>query len=102
VSRYDAYVQQLKDALTAPDGDTAAALRRALLEGRMSEAPAAIGPYVDKVRRQAWNVTDEDVDALKRAGYTEDQIFEVTCCTAIGASFTRLERAMSVVRESVR
>jgi hypothetical protein len=100
VSRYDAYVQQLKTALTAPGGDTAVALRRALLEGRMSEAPASIGPYLDKVRRHAWSVTDEDVDALKRAGYTEDQIFEVTCCSAIGASLVRLERAMSVVRES--
>ena len=100
MSRYDNFVQQLRDALTAPGGDTAVALRRALLEGRMSEAPASIGAYVDKVRRHAWQVTDEDVHALKRAGYTEDQSFEVTCCSAVGAALIRMERALTVLRES--
>ena len=100
MGRYDALVQQQKDALTAPGGETAVALRRALLEGRMSEAPASIGAYVDKVRRHAWQVTDEDVDALKRTGFTEDQIFEVTCSTAVGAALVRMERALTVLREA--
>jgi len=99
VSRYSVLVQELKDALTAPGGDAAVALRRALLEGRISEAPATLGPYVDKVRREAWNVTDEDFAGLKRAGYTEDQIFEVTCSTAVGAALMRLDRALAVVKE---
>jgi len=102
VSRYNALVQNLKDALTAPGGDTAVALRRALLDGRISEAPATLGPYVEKVRRQAWNVTDEDVNELTRAGYTEDQIFEVTCCSAVGAALVRMDRALTVVKESAR
>jgi alkylhydroperoxidase family enzyme len=92
----------MKDALTAPGGDTAVALRKALLEGRVSEAPAALGPYLDKVRRSAWTITDEDVEALKRQGYTEDQIFEVTASAAIGAALMRMDRAMAVVRESAR
>ena len=102
MSRYSDLVQELKDALTAPGGDTAVALRRALLDGRISEAPATLGPYVEKVRRQAWNVTDEDVAGLTRAGYTEDQIFEVTCSSAVGAALMRMDRALTVVKESAR
>jgi alkylhydroperoxidase family enzyme len=102
VSRYAAQVQSLKDALTAPGGDTAVALRRALLEGRISEAPASLAPYLEKVRLRAWTITDEDVDALKRQGYTEDQIFEVTTTAAIGAALMRMDRAMAVLKESAR
>jgi pyrroline-5-carboxylate reductase len=102
MNRYASHVQRLKDALTAPGGDTAAALRRALLEGRMSEAPASLGSYIEKVRRSAWTITDEDVDSLKRQGYTEDQIFEVTASTAVGAALMRMDRAMAVVRDAAR
>jgi hypothetical protein len=38
--------------------------------------PADLAPYLEKVRLHAYEVTDRDVDELKAAGFTEDQIFE--------------------------
>ena len=37
--------------------------------------PAAMEPYLDKVRGGAYRVTDGDVDALRAAGFSEDEIF---------------------------
>ena len=59
--------------------------------------PAAMQPYLEKVRTGAFAVTDEDVDALKRAGVTEDEIFEATVAVAIGEGLRRLDAALEVI-----
>ena len=50
----------------------------------------------------AYKTTDEDVAALKRAGYSEDEIFEITLSATLGASLARLERGLALLdgRES--
>jgi alkylhydroperoxidase family enzyme len=59
--------------------------------------PAELVPYVDKVARHAYEVGDEDIDALRRAGYSEDAVFELTLATALGAARARLERGLAVL-----
>jgi alkylhydroperoxidase family enzyme len=59
--------------------------------------PAAFGPYLDKVRRHAYRVTDEDVEELKKAGYTEDEIFELTVATAVAAGLERRAAGLRVL-----
>jgi len=54
-------------------------------------------PYLEKVRTGAFAVTDEDVDALKRAGVTEDEIFEATVAVAIREGLRRLDTALEVI-----
>ena len=41
---------------------------------------------------------DEDVEALRQAGYSEDQIFELTVSAALGAGFRRLKSALDILR----
>jgi alkylhydroperoxidase family enzyme len=53
--------------------------------------------YLEKVRRTAWRVTDEDVDELRAAGFSEDEIFEHTVSAAVGEGLTRLDAALRVV-----
>jgi len=60
-------------------------------------APSAMEPYLVKVRERAYTVTDSDVDGLKAAGLTEDEIFEQTVAAAIGQGLRRLDRAMDVI-----
>jgi alkylhydroperoxidase family enzyme len=60
-------------------------------------APPAFGPYLDKVRRHAYRVTDEDVEELKRAGHSEDEIFELTVAAAVGAGLERRAAALRVL-----
>ncbi len=60
-------------------------------------APADMAPYLDKVRSRAYTVTDDDVEALRNAGFTEDEIFEQTVATAIGEGLRRLDAALEVI-----
>ena len=52
-----------------------------------------LAEYLAKVRTCAYGITDADVDALKRAGVSEDEIFEQTVAAAIGEGLRRLDAA---------
>jgi alkylhydroperoxidase family enzyme len=80
VTRYDSLVERLREA-ARPD----------------REAPADLAPYLDKVRRNAYSVTDEDVRALKEVGYSEDVIFEQTVSVAVAAGLERLKAGLGVL-----
>ena len=53
--------------------------------------------YLAQVRLRAYTITNEDVDALKEAGVSEDEIFVQTVATAIGEGLHRLDAAMRVI-----
>jgi AhpD family alkylhydroperoxidase len=80
-------------------GDVVANLRHAVLDVPASTdralraAAAAGGPlpepwqsYAMTVRDASYRITDTDIDRLTAAGYSEDQIFEVTVAAAVGAA----------------
>jgi alkylhydroperoxidase family enzyme len=56
-------------------------------------APPEMEAYLAKVRNHAYTVTDADIDELKAAGFSEDEIFEQTVAVAIGEGLRRLEAA---------
>ena len=98
----------VRSILTTP-GDTDPALRQAveartaelgggLGERPPGEIPEALRAYVDKVALHAYKVTDRDIEDLKKAGYNEDAIFEITLSAALGAGQSRLERALAALR----
>ncbi len=99
--RYDALVTNVKEAVLRSPGATAPALREAIFAGEAAGIPSDIAAYVDTVKRHAYRVTDQDVEALKQAGYSEDAIFEATGAAALGAALMRLEIGMRVLRENV-
>lgn len=98
--RYDDYIARTTHAVLDSNGVTDKALRWAVFHRRMDEIPAALQTYVDKVARHAYKVTDEDVEVLKRAGYSEDAIFELTGAAALGAAILRLERGLIALNAS--
>ena len=73
-----------------------AALREAAQPGR--EAPPEFATYLAKVRRDAYKVTDGDVEALKAAGFSEDEIFEQTVSAAVAAGLERLDAGLATLR----
>jgi alkylhydroperoxidase family enzyme len=79
-TRYESLVERLREA-AQPD-------REALPE---------LASYLDKVRRNAYKVTDQDVQALKDAGFSEDVIFEQTVSVAVAAGLERLEAGLAVL-----
>jgi alkylhydroperoxidase family enzyme len=60
-------------------------------------APPEFGSYLEKVRLHAYKVTDRDVQELKDAGFSEDQIFEHTVSAAVAAGLARLEAGLGAL-----
>jgi len=60
-------------------------------------APPELAAYVEKVRTRAYTVTDADVEKLKAAGLSEDEIFEQTVAAAISEGLRRLDAASAVI-----
>jgi hypothetical protein len=62
-------------------------------------APARpeLARYLAQVRQCAYTITDDEVEALKDAGLSEDEIFEQTVASAIGEGLRRLDTARDVI-----
>ena len=98
--RYTELIARTTHAVLETAGTTAPKLRWAIAHHRTDEIPPALTAYVDKVRQHAYRVTDADVETLKRAGYSEDAIFEITASAAMGAALLRLERGLIALNEA--
>ena len=84
---------QLREAITSLSGDYS---RQTL--SHLVAVPAVLRPYVEKVARFAYKVTDDDVQALLRHGYSEDAVFEITVSAALGAGLGRLEAGLTALK----
>jgi hypothetical protein len=71
------------------------AARRAAFDNRDVDPRAAA--LIAKVSANAWEVTGNDVAAAKAAGLTEDQVFELSVCAAIGQATRQLDAALTAV-----
>jgi hypothetical protein len=56
---------------------------------------------IDRVAQHAWTVTDEDVEAAKRAGASDDELFELVVCAAIGQASRQLDAALAAVQAAL-
>jgi alkylhydroperoxidase family enzyme len=70
---------------------------RALVSAAEPPAELLLAPYLAKVRSGAYTVTDADVEELKRAGLSEDAIFEATVSVAMAEGLRRLDAAERVL-----
>lgn len=105
--RYARCVRRLRESVLGARGESDPAVRQrieAYAAGHAASGdasavsvPDALRAYVDTVARCAYRVTDEDVQALKRAGYSEAAIFEITVTAAVGAGMHRLERGLAAL-----
>ncbi len=57
-----------------------------------------LAAYLDKVRRHAYKITDEDLASLRAAGHSEPQIYEATMVTAMTAGIERFEIGLRALR----
>ena len=106
--RYASFTRALKEAVLGParGAATDVALRRAVearsasfggRTGLRPEVPRELTAFVDRIAQHAYEVTDEDVRALRQAGYSEQAIFEITASAAVGAGLARLERGLAAL-----
>src|SRR5262249_19159015 len=77
------------------DGKASHAQRRAEFDNAGLAGPPAT--LVGKVARDACKVTDEDFAAARAAGLSEDQIFELVVCAAIGQATRQYDKALAAL-----
>jgi len=75
--------------------DPIAELRDVVAES--APAPPEMADYLEKVRDRAYAVVDRDIEELKEAGFSEDEIFEQTVTVAIVEGLRRLDRAAELI-----
>lgn len=84
----------LERAVHGP-GTSASAARRAAFDNHGVDERAR--RLIDKVAREAWNITNEDVAEAKAAGVSESEIFELVVCAALGQSTRQLSAALTAL-----
>jgi hypothetical protein len=77
------------------DGKAPTELRRAAFDNAGLGEP--MRTLIDKVAQHAYRVTDEDVAAVRASGLSEDQIFEIVVCAAIGQASRQYENALAAL-----
>jgi len=109
MNRFVAEVSRLLSSILDAPAATPTATRQAVLESakravaepdrplREGAVATSLAPYVETVARHAYRVTDDDVQKLKNAGYSEDAIFDITVSAALGSALYRLERGMAAL-----
>ena len=92
-------IRQARKALVARilngRGDASPNLRRAAFDN--AGLPEPLSTVVEKVAKHAYKVTDDDIAAIRMAGFTDDQIFELVVCAAIGQATRQYEAALAAV-----
>ncbi|MEM7116799.1 MAG: hypothetical protein AAF614_30485 [Chloroflexota bacterium] len=72
------------------------AVGESLKGGENNPVPTNLQSYLEKVAHYSYKVTDQDINRLKYAGYTEDDIFEATVSVALGAALERMNQGYAL------
>ena len=64
-----------------------------------TSVPPAADPYLRKVALYAYKVLDREVEAMRAAGSSVDEVFEITVAAAVSAGVTRMELALAALEE---
>lgn len=73
--------------------------RRAAYENLPPPGAAGVAPLLAKVASNAWKVTDDDVAAAKRTA-SEDAIYELVICAAVGQATRQRDAAITALDEA--
>jgi alkylhydroperoxidase family enzyme len=82
------------------DGKASRAQRRAAFDN--AELPNPMNVLIDKVTKHACEVTDEDIAAARASGLSEDQIFEMVVCAAIGQASRQYTTALGALEAATK
>jgi alkylhydroperoxidase family enzyme len=100
-------LQKAVDALLTSPGATQPSLRRLVLErmrsGRMEPSapalPQALAEFLAKLAERPWSILDADFARLRAAGYSDDQLYELTLASSIGAGLRRFDAGLRALGE---
>jgi hypothetical protein len=77
------------------DGKAPTELRRAAFANAGLDEP--MRTLIENVAYHAYSVTDEDVAAVRATGLSEDEIFEIVVCAAVGQASRQYRTALDAL-----
>jgi len=94
-----ANITQARQALVArildKKGEAPQAQRRAAFDN--AGLTGALATLIEKVAKHAHRVTDDDVAAVRASGLSEDQIYELVVCAAVGQASRQLDAGLAAL-----
>ena len=93
---YDGLVSQVLNG----EGQSSKTDRKAAFNNAGLAEP--LKTLIDKTANQAYKVSDKDIEAVKQSGVSEDQIFELVICAAVGQSSRQYKNALSALDQVVK
>jgi hypothetical protein len=97
-------ITQARKALVARvlegKGSASPVQRRAAFDD--APIPNPLGRLIDKVANDASSISDTDVGAVLAAGLSEDRVFEVTICAAVGQATRQYEAALAALNAATK
>ena len=76
-------------------GEASRAERRAAFDNTTITEP--LRGLISKVAQHPTQITDDDIAAVKASGLSEDQIFEVVVCAAVGQATRQYQNALAAL-----
>jgi hypothetical protein len=92
--------QALVTRVLEGDGRASRAERRAAFDDATLIEP--LRGLISKVAKQATQIADDDIVAVKEAGLSEDQIFELVVCAAVGQATRQYQNALAALDVAIR
>ncbi|MDP9342278.1 MAG: hypothetical protein M3Q23_09340 [Actinomycetota bacterium] len=92
-TRFSQKLEKLQARVLDGPGRLQPSARRKAFEGH-SVDDALADRYVQSIHRHAYRIVDRNIDELREAGWSEDQIFELSISAAFGAARHRLDTAL--------
>jgi alkylhydroperoxidase family enzyme len=77
------------------DGRASRAERRAAFDNATLTEP--LGGLISKVAKHPTQITDDDIAAVKASGLSEDQIFELVVCAAVGQATRQYQNGLAAL-----
>jgi hypothetical protein len=90
--KFSQLVAELRAAVFEGPGRVDESLRESAATGEGLSEPWQ--SYTLKVRDEPSSITSPDIENLRAAGHTEDEIFEMTIAAAVGASLRTLDAGL--------
>jgi hypothetical protein len=97
-------IRQAREALTRRildgDGTASHAQRREAFDNAALVEP--LSTLIRKLAGRAVTITDRDIVAAKESGLSEDQIFEVAVCAAVGQATRQHDTALAALEAACK
>jgi len=81
------------------DGRASQSMRRSAYDNAGLDDP--VRTLIEKVALHANTVTDADIAAVREMGLSEEQIFEMVVCAAIGQATRQYDRALGALEAAM-